>query len=62
MNSTYALKTGVTIKLLIPFLVKSYCKLFLNFEPMDINHETFELKLADSQNKSDPLIDAINHD
>lgn len=34
------------IKNLIPYLVKQYCKLFLNFEPLEVNYENFQIKIT----------------
>lgn len=39
-------KEAGVIKNLIPYLVKQYCKLFLNFEPLEVNYENFQIKIT----------------
>ena len=34
-------KMSPTLQNFIPFIVKQYCKLFLYFEPLEVNHEYF---------------------
>jgi hypothetical protein len=50
------------LKHLIPYLVKQYCELFFNFEPLEVQHENFELKLANEDNEDDELLDPFSHD
>ena len=46
-------KMDPKVKNFIPFIVRQYCKLFLYFEPLEVNYEYFELKIANLKNKED---------
>ena len=55
-------KEAPLIRFFIPFIVKNFCKEFLNFIPKDVNPQYFLLKLANQKNQDDGLIDEYGFD
>jgi hypothetical protein len=43
----------------INHIVEDYCTFFLNLTPEWVNYSTFDLKLADHENKHDPVLEPI---